>query len=159
LVQLIFGRDVLHLVKRDLAEQAVSASILAVLLKHGFSLLAGFGILRRRDEQIPEMQTSVQILGDEIYRAGEGLACGSRILLLDLQDSQAVIGIAEVRIDLDSLAVFVLCRGELFLREVLVPFFDVLSGASAAAASRKKPESRGKQQNNYAFEKEIKSVA
>ena len=55
LLQLLFRRDVLHLMKGDLPQQPMRAGIFSVLLKHGLGLLAGAGVLSRRNEQISEL--------------------------------------------------------------------------------------------------------
>jgi len=86
----------------------VSAGIFSVLLKDRLGLLAGFGILSGRDEQVAEAQTSIQILGIEIYSMRERLSGGRGILLLDLEKPQAVVSVGEIRIDLNRVLVFVL---------------------------------------------------
>ncbi len=136
LLQFIFRSDVLHLVKRNLTQQAVSAGIFSVLLKDRVGLLAGLGVLSRRNEQVAEAQSSIQILGIEIYSVRERLSGGRGILLLDLEKPQAVVSVGEIRIDLNRLLVFALCRGELRLREVLISFFDVFPGPRCTPASR-----------------------
>jgi hypothetical protein len=138
----------LHLVKSYLAQQVVSAGIPGVALEHLFRLPAGVGILSRRDEEIAEVQPGIQILGSEFDSAREGLFGGRGMLLLDLQQSQAIVRISEIRVDLKGLTVFVFRWGKLFLREILVSGFDMRLGARGAAAGWKKPENRYQQEKN-----------
>ena len=107
LLEFVFRGYVLHLVQSNLAKQVVAAGILAVLLEHRFCLVAGLGILSRRDKQIPEVQAGVQIFGVEFDGMGEGLIGGCGMLLLDLQKSQAIIRIGKIRADLNGLTVFI----------------------------------------------------
>ena len=85
----------------------VSAGILGVALEDVFCLVAGLGILSRRDKQVAEAQPGVQILGIEFDGMGEGLIGGCGMLLLDLQKSQAIIRIGKIRADLNGLTVFI----------------------------------------------------
>jgi hypothetical protein len=146
LLQLIFRGDILHLVQRNLPQQSMSAGTLAVLLQHSFSLLARLGILRGGDLQIPQAQTRIRVLRIKVNRARQGLAGSGGMILLRLQKSEPVICIGVIRIDLDSLAVFALCRGPSFLSEVLIPFFQVLPGPCRTPATAENGQRSRKQQ-------------
>ena len=93
------------------------------------------------------MQTSIEIVGVEIYGVYEGLAGSGGMLLLNLQQPQAVVGAGEIRTDPDGLPVFVLRGRELSLHEVLVPFFDLRSRSHRTPASRENCEQRGQKKH------------
>ena len=85
----------------------VSAGTLGVALEDVFRLVAGLGILSRRDKQVAEVQPCIEIFGIEFDGMGEGLIGGRGMLLLDLQKSQAIIRIGKIRADLNGLTVFI----------------------------------------------------
>ena len=140
LLQLAFRGDVLSLVKIDSPQQAVSARILSILLKNRLGLLASFRVLRRQHQQIAQTQPRFQILRVEIHGVRKRLAGCRGMFLLGLQNPHPVIGLRVIGINLDSLPVLVLRRGEILLREVLLPFFHVLPSPRCTAATRQDRE-------------------
>jgi hypothetical protein len=122
--------------KSDFTQQVASPGVTSIFLKNGVSLLASLGILRRRHKEASQLQARADVSAVQINRPGERLDGRAGVLLLDLDQAQAVMCLREIGVDLNGLLVFVSGFSELLLFEIAIALRHMLFRARGATARK-----------------------